>query len=125
MIYIDVLYKNLKKKSEPVDNVDKLPKDNVLFIKLRTDTRKGKAGNISSCHSFDNYALLRKRDRSDDWFMLFGWDDDTFIWRRECKECENREVVDAPIGTMHVIFRGIVVSQEEWKKAQRIIDKEM
>ena len=57
--------------------------------------------------------------------MLYGWDGDDFIWRRECTDCENRVVVDAPIGTMHVIFRGISVSPEDWIKAEAIIAKEI
>jgi len=125
MIYINVLYKDLTFKSESIDNVGNLPKDNVLFIKLRTDTRDGKLANISQVHGFDNYALLSKRDRDDNWYMLYGWDDDEYIWRRECNECENREIVDAPIGIMHVIFRGGAVSTEVWKKAEVIINKEM
>jgi len=125
MIFIDVLYKDLTFKSELIDNIENLPKDDVLFIKLRTDKREGKFANISQIHGFDNYALLHKRDRDDDWFMLYGWDEDEYIWRRECDKCSNREVVDAPIGTMHVVFRGGAVSTDEWEKAIKIINKEM
>ena len=69
--------------------------------------------------------MCLKRDEGDDWVMLVNWDDDEFIWRRACKECENRQVVDMPIGTMHVIFRGCFVSDEVWAQAKTIFDKEM
>ena len=112
MISITVLYKDLTSKKVPIDQIDTLPKDDVLFIKLSSDAR-----NISQIIGYDNYAVLKKHTEGDDWFMLYGWDTDEYIWRRECSECENREVVDAPIGTMHVIFRGVAVTDAKWKKA--------
>ena len=59
--------------------------------------------------------------------MLFGWDEDDFIWRRtsECKGCEDRIVSDMPIGINHVIFRGGSVSQEVWPDAVAKFDSEM
>jgi len=117
MVSITVLYKDLTSKKVPIDNIDQLPKDDVLFIKLSTDTRQGKLANISQIQGFDNFALLSKIDNGDNWYMLTGWDEDDFIWRRECSTCNNREKVDAPIGSMHVIFRGIAVSDEIWAKA--------
>lgn len=125
MVYVEVLYKDLSRKHAPIGEAGTLPKDNVLFILVYTDQREGKERNISSCFGFDNYALLQKQGNGDNWFMLFGWDEDGFIWRRECVDCENRVVVDAPIGTMHVIFRGGAVSPEVWARAKVIIDKEM
>jgi len=122
MVSITVLYSDLTSKKVPIDQIDTLPKDNVLFIKLSTDTREGKLANISQVYGFDNYALLQKRDVSDDWYMLYGWNEDDFIWRRECDTCTNRVIVDAPIGSMHVIFRGGAVSQELWERAITIIN---
>jgi len=125
MVSITVLYKDLTSKKVPVEEIDTLPKDDVLFIKLSTDLREGKLANISQKSEFDNYAYLSKHNGGVDWHMLYGWDEDDYIWRRECTDCENRVVVDAPIGTMHVVFRGAAVSQEDWVKAKTIIDKEL
>jgi len=96
MIFISVMYKDLKIKKVPIEEIDSLPKDGVLFIKLVTDTREGKLAGISMSHSLDNYAVLHKIEKKADWYMLTGWDDDQFIWRRECGDCENRKVVDLP-----------------------------
>ncbi len=125
MVYISVLYTDLTFKSEPLDNIDNLPKDNVLFIRTYTDLREGKDANISQIQEHDSYALLRMKKDNDDWHMLIGWDEDDCIWRRECRECIHRLPVDMPIGTMHVIFRGGSISRKDWKKAITIIDKEM
>lgn len=125
MVYVEILYKDLTRKRVPISDIDQLPKDNVLFISIQTDLREGKEKNISSCFGFDNYAIAQKRDNSDDWFMLFGWDEGDFVWRREREDCVNRVVVDALIGTMHVIFRGVQVPSEVWGKAKAIIDGEM
>ena len=121
MIYLDVLYKDLQVVTCPIDDVGTAPKDDVLFLRLRTDKREGKYGVISVCHGFDNYALMHRQDRGDNWYMLFGWDEDDYVWRRECNDCVNREPVDAPVSYMHVIFRGGAVSQEGWKKAEKVI----
>ena len=125
MIWITVLYTDLTSQKTPIDKISDLPKDGVLFIKLSTDTREGKFANISHVMKFDNYAVLSKKTGGDYWYMLFGWNDDDYIWRRECTECVNREVVDAPIGTMHVIFRGASVSDKIWKQAMLKVDKEL
>ena len=123
MVSITVLYKDLSKKTCHMHDIGDLPKDNVLFIKLSTDTREGKLANISQINGFDNYAVLHKKDGTSDWYMLCGWDEDDFIWRRECNDCNNRVPVDLPIGRMHVKFEGVAVSQEEWKKALIEINK--
>jgi len=125
MIFISVMYKDLKIKQVPIAKIDSLPKDGVLFIKLKTDTREGKLAGISMSHSLDNYAVLHKIEKKADWYMLTGWDDDQFIWRRECDDCENRKVVDFPVGTMHTIFRGFAVDAKHWEKAVKMFDKDM
>lgn len=127
MVYVQAMYSDLAIEKELLEDVDKLPKDNVLFILIKDTEREGKLKNITSCHSFDHYALCRKRDNSQDWVMLFGWDEDDFVWKRtsECAGCPDREVVDAPIGIMHVIFRGCSVSAEKWLEAQKKFNSEM
>ena len=125
MVSITILYEDLTSLTVPVGQINDLPKDNVLFIKLRTDTREGKLGNISQIKGFDNYAVLTKRDGGSSWYMLYGWDEDDYIWRRECSDCVNRVPVDAPIGTMHVMFRGIAVSNAVWQQAVTKIDNEL
>ena len=125
MVSVTVLYADLTHKKVPVEEIDTLPKDEVLFIKLSTDLRGGKAANIAQKSEFDNYAYLSKHNGGVDWHMLYGWDNKEYVWRRECTDCVNREVVDAPIGTMHVVFRGAAVSAEVWAEAKIIIDKEL
>jgi len=130
MVSITVLYKDLTHQKVAIEEIDTLAKDEVLFIKLSTDTRQGKVGiiegyNLSQISGHDNYAYLTKRTGGVDWHMLYGWDDKEYIWRRDCKDCPDREVVDAPIGTMHVIFRGSAVSDGVWTKAKLIIDKQL
>ena len=127
MINVIVMYADLTIQKELLEDIGKLPKDKVLFLLVEDDERKGKLKNIAACHGFDNYALCRRRDNSYDWVMLFGWDEDDFVWRRisKCKECPNREVVDMPVGIMHVIFRGGNVSTEKWTEAKAKFNSEM
>lgn len=126
MVYVEVMYKNLSRQVESLEEINKLPKDNVLFILVSTDEIEGKLKNVVSCFGFDHYALCQKRDNNQDWIMLFGWDDDDFAWRQvNCGGCINREVMDVPIGVMHVVFRGGHVEEETWKEAQRIFNEEM
>lgn len=124
MVFITVLYKDLVSKTVPVEDIADLPNDDVLFLKLHTDQREGKLANIAVCFGFDSYAVLHKKDK-DDWYMITGWDEDAFIWRRECDGCDNRRPVDIPAGTMHTIFRGYKIEDDEWAKAEVIINKEM
>jgi len=127
MINVKVMYSNLKIQTELLSEVDKLPKDNVLFILVEDTEREGKNKNISMIHTFDSYALCQKTVSGQPWIMLVGWDDDDFIWRRadKCEGCENRQIVDMPIGVMHVIFRGVSVTNKVWEKALAKFDKEM
>lgn len=127
MIYVCVMYSDLTVKRELLGEIEKLPKDNVLFILVKTDQREGKLRNIASCQGFDNYMLCQRRDNSQDWVLLFGWDEDDFVWRRtsECVGCKDRIQVDAPIGINHVTFRGGSVSQEVWDTACAKFSSEM
>lgn len=122
-VYVEVLYSDLAVKKEEIGEIDKLPKDKVLFILIEDDERDGKLKNITSCSGFDHYALCQKRNNSQDWVMLFGWDEDDYVWKRisPCDGCKAKEVVEAPIGVMHVVFHGGNVSEEDWKKAKKII----
>ena len=124
MVSITVLYTDLTFQKVPIDKIDTLPKDGVLFIKLSTDKREGKLANLSQSFGFDHYAVLYKKDKGD-WYALTGWNEKDFIWRQDCNDCINRVPADIPFGTMHTIFRGILVSPEEWKKAEVIINKEI
>ena len=79
MVHITVLYGDLTSQKVPINQINSLPKDNVLFIRLSTDLRTGVAGNISQINGFDNYAVLHRKKDGDDWYMLCGWDEDDFI----------------------------------------------
>lgn len=127
MVYVKVMYSDLTIQSELLEDIGKLSKDQVLFILIEDSKREGKLKNISACHGFDHYALCTKRDNSQDWIMLFGWNEDDFIWRRvsECDGCPDRIEVDMPIGIMHTIFRGSAVSTEVWKEALMKFNSEM
>lgn len=127
MVSVKVMYTDLTIQKELLEDIDRLPKDKVLFLLVEDDEREGKLKNIAACDGFDSYALCRRRDNAHDWVMLFGWDEDDYIWRRTdaCVACEDRLVVDAPIGVMHTVFRGGSVSQEKWAEAKVKFDKEM
>lgn len=127
MLYVVVLYSDLTIKKELLSEIEKLSKDNVLFILVEDAEREGKLKNVTSCFNFDHYALCQKRDLSQDWIMLFGWWKNDFVWRRitECDSCNTSQVVNAPVGCMHVIFHGVDVEQDVWNEAQRIFNEEM
>lgn len=121
MINVELLYSDLTRRKTGLDRIGQLPKDKVLFILIEDDEKEGKRKNITSCFGFDHYALCQKRDKSQDWVMLFGWDEGDFVWR----STTSREVVSAPIGVMHVVFHGVNVPQDVWKAAEKIFNEEM
>lgn len=128
MIQVEVMYSDLSIQRESLDDIDKLPKDNVLFILITTTEEVGKLRNIVMCSEKDNYALCQKRNLGSDWIMLFGWDDDDFLWRKTTDPhtgCNYRDVVDAPFGFMHVIFRGVQVKARVWEEAKELFNQEM
>lgn len=124
-IEIEVLYEDLKRQKETLENINNLPKDNVLFIIATTTEREGKLGNLSSISGYDNYGLCQKNESGHEWIMLFGWDDGDYVWKRECETCENRQEVDIPLGCWSVIFRGRQVSEGAWQSAKDVFNNEM
>ncbi len=126
-VFIDVLYADLSRQRVPFDQGDTLSKSDVQAIVVQTDEDNGKLRNIASCMGFDHYALCQKIDNGQQHVMLFGWDDGDYVWRRltNHRDIDARVSVDAPIGCLHLIFRGLSVDQEKWKEVVRVIDKEM
>ena len=124
MIEVSVMYSDLSVRRSSLTNIGELPLDRVLFISVRDDEIEGKAGNISLISGFDKYALAHKVDEGKNWIMLTGWDDDAFVWRQVQGDRE-RQVVNAPLGVMHVVFYGQQVSDAVWKKAIQKVDKEL
>ena len=105
-MFIEVLYADLSRQKVALDDIDQLPKSNVLFILVTCDKEEGKLANIAFKSGFDFYALGRKRSAGHDWIMLFGWDDDDFVWRKTLHPHDpgGRVPVIAPLGCMHVVF---------------------
>ena len=127
MINVKVMYSDLKIQTKPLAEVDQLPNDKVLFILVEDTEREGKNKNITMIHTFDSYALCQKTEGGQVWVMLSGWDDDDFVWRRveKCDGCNNRQMVDMPIGVMHVTFKGVSVSNKVWEKALKKFNEKM
>ena len=126
MIEVSVMYSDLSVKRGSLAEIEKLPKDRVLFMSVRDAEVEGKAGNVSLISGFDKYALAHKVDEGKDWVMLTGWDDDAFVWRQVgCQGCKEKVVVNAPLGVLHVVFYGQQVSNAQWEKAIKRVDKEM
>lgn len=127
-IRVEVMYSDLSIQKESLDDIDKLPKDNVLFILITTTEEVGKLKNIDACFGQDNYVFCQKRNLGSDWIMLFGWDDGDFVWRKTTDPhvgCNYKDVVDVPFGFMHVIFRGVQVTSAVWEEAKEIFNRDM
>lgn len=126
MIEISVLYSDLSIQRSSWEDIQELQKDRVLFISARDDEIDGKQGNAGAVHGFDKYAVCYRRHEDKDWIMLLGWDYDDFVWRQvSCQGCNDREVVDMPLGVLHVAFTGQSVSPKKWEKAEKKFNKEM
>lgn len=126
-IYVEVLYSDLARKRVPIKDIGRLPKDNVLFIAVSAPNPEGELKRITASFSKDHYALCIRKWNSVSWVLLFGWDDDDFVWRRTINpwEPQGRLQSEPPLGCMHTIFNGLAVSPEVWKKAQELIAKEV
>lgn len=99
---------------------------NVLAISVRDTAIDGKQANIAFVFGLDNYCLARKQSGGKDFVMLFGWDDDQYVWKQvDCRGCKVSEAVDPPLGVMHTIFRGKGVSPEAWATAEIRLNAEM
>lgn len=130
MVYVEVMYADLSRKRVTINEIDTLPKDNVLFITvLAPDLEKGgKLRRITAKFSKDHYALCIRKWNAVEWVLLFGWDDDDFIWRNMVSPymvCGSRQEAVPPFGCFHVIFNGLAVSPQVWKEAQRLFSKEV
>jgi hypothetical protein len=126
-MFIEILYADLSRQKVALEDIDQLKKDEVLCILVSNDTGEGKRKNIASGFGKDFYALCTQRSGNQDWVMLCGWDDDDFVWRRIDRPHGpgGRRRVVAPLGCMHVVFRGQHVEDDVWKEAKRIFSKEM
>lgn len=126
MVYVEVMYADLSRKRVTINEIDTLPKDNVLFIAvLAPDPERGREfGRITAKFSKDHYAVCIRKWNNVDWVLLCGWDDDDYVWRRTISPWTRQET-SPPFGCFNVIFNGLAVPQEVWKEAQRIFTKEM
>lgn len=123
---VEILYGDLSIKKAALPSVGSLPLEGVLFILVKDDDEEGKRANVEMIHGFDHYAVGWRINRGQEWVMLNGWDDDDYVWRRiGCGGCNTKEQTDAPLGHMHVMFRGLQVDEKTWVKANRIFNKEM
>ena len=127
MIEVEVLYADLSRSRVVLSDIESLPKSRVLAIAVQTDQETDKLKNIVTTHGFDHYALCQKKDHGQIHIMLFGWDDDNFVWRRvtNVHDIDARKEVDIPLGCLNVIFHGEDVPIATWKKALRIFNKEI
>ncbi|MBU1173011.1 MAG: hypothetical protein KKD44_25905 [Proteobacteria bacterium] len=125
MVYVEVLYSDLSRQRVPIDEIDTLPKDSVLFISvLASDGEKFRR--LTASFSFDHYALCRRKSGGVDWIMLSGWDDGDFIWRKAANPWNPAGRLDEgpPLGCMHVVFNGVHVAPEVWKEAQGLFTED-
>ncbi len=122
-IEVEVLYADLTTRRVPLDQVDILPKSEVISIVVQTDQETGKRKNITWKFGFDHYALCQKEDMGQKWVALLGWDDGDFVWRRltNTHDIDARIEADLPIGCLNVIFRGQSVTPAKWKEAEAIL----
>jgi len=102
-VEVEVLYANMTTQRAPFDQVDTLPKSQVLSIVVQTDQERGKKKNIAWSHGFDHYALCQKEDARQKWISIIGWDDGDFTWRRTTNvhDIDAKIAVDIPLGCMH------------------------
>lgn len=109
-----------------LDQIHTLPGDNVLFIRIYDTALKRPEKFIDQSQGFDYYAICQMKENSKDWIMITGWDEDAFIWRQiNCKGCNTRYPVTAPLSVMHKVFKGISVNDTVWKEAMAKFDAEM
>lgn len=121
MIEIEIMYKGGIFKRQVLSKIDRLPKNNVLFITawITDPEKKGGLKKLTTKSGFDHYSVCYKNQSGYDWVLLYGWDDDDFTWRNEINK---RQDVDAPLGCLHAVFRGVGVSERDWKKAMKTYD---
>jgi hypothetical protein len=122
-MFIEVLYSDLKREKVSFEDIESLPKNNVLFM-LVTNTD---GINITSGFGFDHYAFCHKKNNGGDWVCINGWDYGEFVWRRllNANEHGSTEEVAPPLGCMNVVFEGVQVDDETWEAATIIFNEEM
>lgn len=127
-IEIEIIYSNLSKERVALEKIDQLLKDNVLIVAvLAPDPEKeGKTKKIIVKHSFDHYALCLRAWDSAEWIMLYGWNDGDVVWTNTSspfQSTNSRREEAPPFGCFHVVFNGIQVSTEKWKRAKEILNQ--
>lgn len=123
---IEILYADLTRQKETLEDVAKLKHHDVLFMIAKDEEIEGKQGNIDSAFGSDWYALCEKRDGGQTWIAILPFDNGYFVWRQtNCSGCKGREEVHIPLAPMHTIFQGAKVDEKTWEKAERIFNEEM
>lgn len=125
--YIEVMYSDLRSQRVPIEEIDELPKDNVLFITVLAPDQEGKLKRLVARFEFDHYSFGVRKRGGVDWVMLFGWDDDDFVWRKTANPWNPVGRLDEgpPLGCLHVVFNGVHVSSEVWGSARALFAKEV
>lgn len=132
MIEIAVMYadrearQNLSIQRVPVSDIHTLPGSLVLFIRVYDTEISGTNKFIAQSQGFDFYAICTMRENGKEYIMVTGWDEGTFVWKQiECRGCNERKDVLAPLSVMHRVFQGIDVSPTKWEEAIAKFDAEM
>ncbi len=126
-ITVDVLYADLTRQTVTLGNVANLLKAGVLGIVVSTNQETGALRNIMDVHGNDHYSLGYRVFNGQTNIMLFGWDDDQFVWRRTTNvhDIDARTVVNAPVGHLSVTFDGQGVDNTTWDAAILIYQNDM
>lgn len=127
MIEVEVLYADLSKVKVPYSKKDTLFLAAVQALVVRDTAVEGKKGNIATAWGFDNYALCERIAGGQLWIEIYSWDDGDFVWRRTSNhlDIDARVPATLPLGSMHMIFVGQDIPDEDWKEALRILEKEI
>ena len=126
-ITVDVLYADLHRETVALGQVGTVTKGGVLGIVVSTDQETGVLRNIMDVHGFDHYCLGYRVVSGPTEIMLFGWDDEQFVWRRTTNphDVDARTTVNVPFSHLHVTFDGQLVDQATWAQAIAIYQNDM
>jgi len=94
----------------PIEDVDQLPKTRVLFIivsqKDPQNPRLNGNRRMAEAHGKDRYCFVFRKE----WFLLYGWDDGDFKWRRHLikpwAEASTVKPDHLPLSPASVVFEG-------------------
>ncbi|TDI73859.1 MAG: hypothetical protein E2O82_05090 [Betaproteobacteria bacterium] len=127
MIEVDVLYADLSRQRVLFENKENLSTIDVLALTIQTDEEVGKLRNIAVSHGFDYYALCWGIQHSQLWVEIYQWDDGDFMRRRASNphDADAKNEFLVPLACKHIVFHGVEVTDAEWAKALKIMDKEM